>query len=301
MRVVAVILTLSWAVVACEPDLGACDMTAATKVAYVNGTPYYEGQALVNASCAGGSCHASGATGDGRNGAPHGFNFDVAPVTKTSTESDVSVLKAGVTKIRDEATELWGQIDDGDMPPGKAGERPAPTAYSDAAGTMKVALDLASSKDKIRNWLACQAPVVSGTSDSAVKADAMAVGTIMDPGTASLAPTFQSIYENLLTTSCVSCHSATGAYKQLVLDFSTADMAYATLVGKATFTGSGGSCSGKTLVKANDCNNSVLYQKLKYVTGSPELCGASMPFGAAMVSADVAQNVCDWINAGAAK
>jgi len=78
-------------------------MAAATKVAYLNGTPYYEGQALLNTSCAGGSCHASGAVGAGRNGAPHGLNFDVAPLTKASSAADVGVLKAGLMEVRDEA------------------------------------------------------------------------------------------------------------------------------------------------------------------------------------------------------
>jgi hypothetical protein len=276
-------------------------MTAATKVAYLSGTPYYEGQALLNTSCAGGSCHANGATGDGRNGAPHGLNFDVAPVTKASTAADLGVLKTGITEVREEASELWGLIDEGEMPPGKAGERPAPAFYSDAAGTTKVAgLDLASAKDKVRNWLACQAPIVAATTDSAVMNDAMALGKVEAPGTAAVGATFASIYETL-TPQCASCHSTNGAYKQLVVDFSTQDAAYATLVSKTAVTGNGGMCMGRTLVKPNDCANSLLWQKLKYATGSPELCGASMPFGATMVSADVAQAVCDWINAGAAK
>lgn len=301
MRVVAVVLTMSWAVIACEADLGACDMTAATKVAYLNGTPYFEGQALVNASCASGTCHANAATGDGRNGAPHGLNFDVQPVTKSSTKADVGVLKVGITKIRDNAGELWGLIDDGDMPPGKVGERPAPTLYSDAAGTMKVPnTDLADSKQKIRNWLACQAPIVSATTDSAVMGDAMALGKVIDPGTSTIAADFASIYDNLMT-ACTSCHSAAGVYKQLVIDFTSEDTAYATLVNKMAVTGSGGVCSGRTLVKPMDCKNSLLYQKLAYATGAPELCGMSMPFGGAMVSADVAQAVCDWIDAGAVK
>jgi hypothetical protein len=298
MRVVAVVL-VSWAVVACEADLGTCDMAAATKVAYLNGVPLYEGQAIVNSSCAGGSCHANGATGAGRNGAPHGLNFDVQPVTQSSTATDVATLKDGVTKVRDEAGELWGVIDDGSMPPGEAGQRPSPTFYSDAAGTMVAAgLDLATSKDKVRNWLACQAPVVSATSNAPLKAEVMALGPAVDSGTASIAPNFASIYDNLLKT-CVSCHSATGAYKQLVIDFASKDTAYATLVGKMTVMGSGALCGGKTLVKAGDCENSVLYQKLKYTKGAPQLCGEPMPLAGTMVAANVSQAVCDWIKAGA--
>jgi hypothetical protein len=301
MRVVAVVLTMSWAVVGCEADLGTCDMTAATKVAYLNGTPYYEGQAIMNASCAGGSCHANGATGIGRNGAPHGLNFDVQPLTKSSTKADVDVLKSGITEIRDETSELWTLIDEGEMPPGKAGERPAPALYSDQAGTMKVpSPDLATSKDKVRNWLACQAPIVAGTTDTAVMSDAMALGSLVAPGTAAIASNFASIYDNLLTT-CTSCHGANGAYKQLVINFDSKDTAYATLLNKTAVMGSGGMCGGRTLVKPMDCKNSLLYQKLAYATGAPELCGMSMPYGAAMVSADVAKAVCDWIDAGAAK
>lgn len=298
MRVVVVVL-MSWAVVACEADLGTCDMAAATKVAYLNGVPYYEGQAIVNSSCAGGSCHANGATGDGRNGAPHGLNFDVQPVTQTSSANDVTVLRSGISEVREEAGELWGVIDSGSMPPGKAGERTPPTFYADAAGTMVVpGLDLKTSKDKVRNWLACQAPVVSATSDAPLKAEVAALGPAVDAGKSSIAADFASIYTNLLTT-CVSCHSATGAYKQLVIDFATKDTAYATLVGKTAVMGNGGMCGGRTLVKAGDCENSLLYQKIKYPTGSPQLCGMSMPFGAALPPPAVSQAVCDWIKAGA--
>lgn len=302
MRVVAVILSVSWAVVGCEADLGTCDMAAATKVAYLNGTPYYEGQAILNASCAGGSCHSSGATGDGRNGAPHGLNFDIATLTKSSAANDLTTLKAGVTEVREEASELWGQIDDGDMPPGKAGERPGPTLYSDANGTMKVAdtdITTNAGKEKVRNWLACQAPVVAATTDSAVMADAKTVGDIKDPGKSGVsAASFESIFETL-SPACVSCHSANGAYKQLVIDFTTKDTAYATLVNKMAVMGNGGMCGGRALVKPMDCENSLLYQKIKYPMGSPQLCGAPMPFGGAMLSADIVQAVCDWINMGA--
>jgi hypothetical protein len=72
-----------------------------------------------------------------------------------------------------------------------------------------------------------------------------------------------------------------------------------TLVSKNAFSGAGGMCMGRTLVKPMDCQNSLLYQKLAFATGSAELCGAPMPFLGAMVSADVQKAVCDWITAGA--
>jgi hypothetical protein len=278
-------------------------MPAAMKVVYLNGTPFVEGQALVHQSCSGGSCHSSSAVGEGRTGAPHGLNFDVAPVTKSSASKDLRVLRTGINEIRNEADELWAVIDDGSMPPGKAGDRPDLAWRTDAAGTMDAmltGLDLAEARDKVRNWLACQAPIVAATSDSplAQSAKSMQLGAVMDPGEAGIGSDFESIYDKLLTT-CTSCHKAGAAYESLVLDFSTKDTAYKTLVGKRAVSGSGGMCSGRTLVKPNDCEGSLLYQKLAFKTGSPEICGMSMPYGAPMVSPDVAKAVCDWIDAGA--
>lgn len=303
MRAVLVGFAMSSLVVACGPDIGQCDMPAATKLVYLNGVPFVEGQALVHQSCAGSTCHASSAVGEVRTGAPHGLNFDVAPLTKDSTAKDLRVLRTGINEIRTEADELWAVIDDGAMPPGKAGDRPDLKWYSDAAGTqdaMLTGVDLAEARDKVRNWLACQAPIVAATTDSplAASAKSMRLGAVTDPGTAQVSADFQSIYDTLLTT-CTACHSPSGAYSKFVIDFSSKDAAYKTLVGKSAFTGSDGKCKGRTLVKPNDCKGSLLYQKLAYATGSPETCGASMPYLAPMVSTDLQEAVCEWIDAGA--
>jgi hypothetical protein len=303
MRAVFVVLAVSSAVVACGPDLGTCDIDAAKEVVYLNGAPFVVGQALVYQSCAGSTCHASSAVGKGRTGAPHGLNFDVQPLTKSSTAKDLDVLRSGINEVRNEADELWSVIDSGEMPPGKAGDRPDLAWYSDAAGTtqaMLTGLDLADARDKVRNWLACQAPIVAATSDSTLATGAMRMqlGSVVMQGKPTIGPNFQSIYDNLLTT-CTTCHSATGAYKNLGLDFTTKDSAYMTLVNKNAFAGSGGMCMGRTLVKPMDCQSSLLYQKLAFATGSSQLCGMSMPYGAAMVSSDVQKAVCDWIAAGA--
>jgi hypothetical protein len=304
MRAGFVGLALSCCVVACGPDIGECDMSAATKVVYLNGVPFVEGQALIHQSCSGGSCHSTSAVGEARTGAPHGLNFDVAPVTKSSTAKDLRVLRTGINEIRNEADELWAVIDGGSMPPGKAGDRPDLAWRTDREGKMDAmltGLDLAEARDKVRNWLACQAPIVAATSDSPLASNAkgMQLGAVMEPGVAGVGADFQSIYDSLLTT-CTSCHSANGAFSGLVIDFSTKDSAYKTLVDKrASAAGPGGKCGGRTLVKPNDCEGSLLYQKLAFKTGSPELCGASMPLSAPMVSAEVQKAVCDWINAGA--
>jgi hypothetical protein len=304
MRAGFVWLAMSWVVVACGPDLGTCDLKAATTVVFLDGTPYVEGQALMYQSCAGSTCHASGAVGGGRVGAPHGLNFDVQPLTKSATDADLSVLRSGINEVRNEADELWAVIDSGKMPPGKAGDRPDLAWYSDAAGTtpaMLTGLDLAEARDNIRNWLACQAPIVAATTDSplAQKAKGMLLGAVMDPGMSTIGGTFQSVYDNLLTT-CTVCHGATPAYKYLGLDFSTKDAAFASLVGKDAFAGADAKCGGRgKLVAPGNCQMSLLYQKLSLKKGAAELCGDPMPLNGATVSAASQKAVCDWIMAGA--
>jgi hypothetical protein len=277
-------------------------MAKATKVVYLNGTPYVEGQGLVYQSCAGSTCHANGAVGAGRNGAPHGLNFDVQPLTKSATDADLAVLKHGINEVRDEAEDLWSAIDSNFMPPPKVGERPDLNWFSDAAGTMPAmltALDLSDARDKVRNWLACAAPIVAATTDSPQASKVSSLGSVMNSGAVSVTVDFTSIYDNLLKT-CVSCHSgAATPYKNQVFDATTKEMAYMTLVNKDAFSGSGAMCSGKKLVTPNNCMTSVLYQKLTLKKGDAGLCGDPMPLGQPTVATELAKAVCDWITAGA--
>jgi hypothetical protein len=303
MRSVFVGLAMSWTVVACGSDLGTCDMKAATKVVFLGGVPYVIGQALVYQSCAGSTCHASSAVGAGRTGAPHGLNFDVQPLTKSATAADLGVLRAGINEVRNEADELWSVIDSGAMPPGKAGDRPDLAWYSDAAGTtpaMLTGLDLAEARDNVRNWLACQAPIVAATTDSplAQKAKTMLLGAVRPTGVATIDGTFESIYDKLLTT-CTACHRATSPYKNQALDFSSKDAAFTSLVNKSAFAGADANCKGRKLVTPGNCDTSLLYQKLSLTAGSTELCGAPMPLSAPMTSDATQKAVCDWIMAGA--
>jgi hypothetical protein len=302
MRVVSLVLVLSsWLVSACSPDLGTCDMDKAKTIVYLNGVPYVEGQALIYQSCAGTQCHASAAEGTARTGAPHGLNFDVQPIDKTSMEAAVPVLESGIGEVRDEAEDLWGVIDSGAMPPGKAGER-NDLPWTDSTGTMNVmltGLDLAEARDKVRNWLACAAPIVSATSDAPLKNEVAGLGRVEDPGTPpAIMATFTSVYTNVLA-GCSSCHSASSPYPNQALDLSNKDTAYMQLVDKPAFSGSGNACMGRTLVKTSDCQNSLLYQKLSPKGSIPGLCGAPMPLVGNPVSADSLKSVCDWINAGA--
>jgi hypothetical protein len=302
MRVVSTVLVMLslFLVSACSPDLGTCDITQAQTIIYLDGVPYVEGQALIYQSCAGSQCHASAASGTARTGAPHGLNFDVQPITKTSSTDAVPVLQAGITEVRDEAEELWRVIDNGSMPPGKAGDR-NDLPWTDVTGTVNVmltGLDLAEARDKARNWLACAAPIVAATSDAPQQDAVKGLGAIENPGTPpAVTSTWTSVYTNVLA-ACSSCHVAGSPYKNQALDLSSKDVAYDQLVNQASFAGSGNACMGRTLVVPKDCQNSLLYQKLA-PKGTPPVCGALMPLVGDPPSDAQRKALCDWINAGA--
>ena len=305
MRAAVVVVMLCSAVVACGPDLGNCDLPAAQKMVYLNGIPYVEGQALIHQSCAGSFCHAAGATGAARSGAPHGLDFDVAPMTKDSTATSLTVLQRGVNRVRDEAEELWSIIETGEMPPGEAGDRPDLAWTWDAAGTMPAmltAVDLDEARQKVRNWLACAAPVVAATTDSpqAAQVRALNLGAVEMPGTVNVGATFDSIYTSLLV-GCESCHRAASPFPNQALNFSTADAAFMTLVGKDAFSGAAAECAGSKLVIAGNCVDSLLYQKLLPEGMQKNACGAPMPLTGMPATDAQRKAVCDWINAGAAR
>jgi hypothetical protein len=210
------------------------------------------------------------------------------------------VLQSGISDVRDEAEELWRVIDNGSMPPGKAGDR-ADLPWTDKTGTvnmMLTGLDLAEARDKVRNWLACAAPIVAATNDAPLKDQLVGWGAIEEPGTPpAVTSTWTSVYTNVLS-ACSGCHSASPIGNQ-ALNLSNKEVAYMQLVDKPAYSGSGAACSGRTLVKTNDCANSLLYQKLQPPGSAPGLCGVPMPMGGTPISATALKSVCDWINAGA--
>jgi hypothetical protein len=290
----------------CETDLGECDMATATKLVYSpSGVPYYEGQALVHQSCANGVCHSAGAKGNGRIGVPHGLNFDVQTLQPMSTPTDLAVLQSGVDRIREEPGELYDLVDSGEMPPGNAGKRIA-LAWRTLDANMKptVATGLPSvrgnaGKEVLRNWLACDAPVVAGVKGAPAGAETL--GDILDSAATTIEPTFSSIFENVLSDACVGCHNGALFTDEQALDFSTLDAAFDTMVGKDAF--ATGACAGAgKLVAAGGCESSVLYQKLAGEGQSGAmLCGLPMPATGPMLSADALAAVCEWIDKGAAK
>lgn len=287
----------------CGDDLGTCQMNAATAVVYASdGTPYYAGQGLVQFGCANGVCHAAVAEKGSRKGAPHGLNFDLAPLRAESSEADVAALREGLAKVHDEAGEMWDQIAAGTMPPGEEGKRPDQNwkqSNGTPAGLPGLSTD--TGKATVRNWLACGAPVVAGVTGAS--AAAMELGAVMpplevmsEPGTDG--PTFDAVFDATFS-QCTACHAPNGAFAALGLDLSSKDTAFATLVDKSAFSGgSPGMCGGQSakLVEPGNCEGSLLYQKLQ----ADPPCGQQMPLGTPL-SASAVQLLCDWIDAGAMK
>jgi hypothetical protein len=300
MRVVPclALVAMAAATSSCAEDLGTCQMNAATQVVYAgNGTPYYAGQALVQASCAEGVCHSAYAENANRKGAPHGLNFDVAPLSSASSAANVSALRDGISHVRDQAGSLWGEISAGTMPPGEAGNRGDQQWKAlDKDGTPQLTplTNITSdvSKSTVRNWLACGAPLVAGVS---AMPEAMALGDIVAPleNMSTDGPTFQAVYDTVLS-SCKTCHP--GAIK-VDIDFTNLTTAFNTLVDKAPFAGGEpGKCGAvpQKLVTPGNCQESLLYLKLR---ANPP-CGDQMPLGPPLPEASV-QLLCDWIDAGA--
>ena len=291
---VASSLVVALVLAGCKADLGTCDVNAANQVVFSpEGTPFMQGQALIHQSCAGAFCHASGAIGDLRKGAPHGLDFDVNPLTLTSQPLQLTSLQNGIAKVREEAAEMWGEIEAGTMPPGAAGTRGLFNWTN--AQKMPVVLDINTpqGKDIARNWLACQAPIVAGVTGAQVPPN---LGAVVPAAMVSATTaTFKSVYDTLLGTSCKGCHVAGGPYaKQTPLDFTSEQTAFATLVSQPASTT--GMCPGRgQLVMPGSCQNSLLFQKLQPAPG----CGATMPLGGDPVMAATMTALCAWIDGGA--
>lgn len=286
-------------------DLGTCDMTAATETTYyLDGVPYYAGQAIVHQSCAGSFCHAAGAKNDARIGAPHGIDFDVRPLGAASSAKDVSVLRSGIDQIREAADEMYELVDGGEMPPGRAGKRdPLPWHTASAGALVATALpDVRSKqgKDVLRNWLACDAPIVAYTHPDA-PGQAEKLGVLEPEIATTIEPTFAGVYAGVLGGSCKSCHNGDAENPfagQQALVFDSEEAAYDSLVGPSAL--SGGACSGRELVVPGDCQGSLLYQKLLFENeGAASFCGSPMPLAGAPLSQAAKDAVCQWIDAGA--
>jgi hypothetical protein len=168
-------------------DLGTCDdpLNGRTPVK-VGPEVMYAGQAIMNASCAGGTCHSSTAKGESRQGAPEGLDFDLALAPPGAVipgadggvlavqlnNVDVAGLRNRQRKIFDERELVWEQIDKGLMPPSddfKSKVTSIARFMFGSDGSCPAGTNLGSftdAKKELRNWLACGTPIVETNSSS---------------------------------------------------------------------------------------------------------------------------------------
>jgi hypothetical protein len=317
------LVALSVALAGCEASLGDCDPGMDVRVAFQEGgMPAYEGQALMETSCASTFCHTSGAVGEFRKGAPAGLDFDVSvacgPDDDCASEAGVLAvqrLRADQRRVVSWAGRILRTVERGHMPPGAEGREVVEgnvraLGYHDGIDPLP-SITSAEGTEILRNWLACGAPVVEravSPFDDRVPGQrcndvySTLVGDCMVGETCDLTPTWASIFECVIRPKCVACHSEEQPVflEASALDLSTAQVGYDALV---DMPGAGAECDGEgTLVVPGDADASLLIHKLEVRHDATiEVCGDGMP---TPPLAPVPQAQIDviraWIDAGAA-
>lgn len=326
----AVLALVGMAAAGCGEEVGPCDapIEGEDTVLY-NSTVQFGGQAIMNKACA--SCHSSNAKGKARGGAPAGLDFDLYPVDPESAEAVepgvttndagqpiIKLKRAGWSGLRErqrrifeERNLIWQQVKDGLMPPP---DRSVFGQLQSIIGTnnrqpcqMDVGayqnLSEKSSRDVLRKWLACGAPIVEINSDKIAsdKDNASYPDAGFTPsagivgyqylscedsdGGAGGVVTFEALYEKVISQSCVRCH---GDGQEPA--FSTIDEAYVLFTGPT-----GAKCNGRSLVKPGDAAQSYLYD---LVSKSYPGCSSRMPTDFPLSTADQ-RMFAAWINGGA--
>ncbi len=236
----------------CKRDLGECNLDgttpdgreipgpAAFDIAYriTDGLPMYEGQALVQSTCGDGAfCHAPGARGSDRIGAPAQLDFDLSLACTDETNDatcaqPLQSCEGGQAdtpycvrlrrqhgnrgNIRGWAEVAIQEIRSGTMPPGDAGRnvrnRTPWLRKSDASELPSI--DSGDGQEIVRNWLACGSPVVARTETAPSEDLQLEPCTSVDDETCVYSgplgdlpdPTWSDIYWSIAFTQCVLCH-----------------------------------------------------------------------------------------------
>ncbi len=329
-------LLVSMMSVGCYPDPGPCDEPASLELVYdAQGTPAFAGQAMVIRSCgAGGHCHSEDVGDDLREryGAPAGLNFDLrlASTTYESDEEPRLRLCRNDRNLRHNPGLAWYQVSSGHMPPplGSA----ARDRYEDAVqsivyqryaddgtpGDMLPLIDTPEGQEIFRNWLACGAPVVERTqqrvdgflherlpgtdlNDDCVpdQRDPFLVGhRVGICETRCVAPTWRSIYSQIIATTCAlsSCHD--DASPEGDLDMSSDTAAFANLLGQLAQGSDTCRLEGRTRLVAGDPQTSLIYLKVS-AASSEDVCGSKMPLAGNPLTDQRLCAIREWITCGA--
>ena len=297
---------------ACEPSLGECDEVAALEVVYdADGIPAYAGQALMITSCGSGSfCHAEGIEPSSRFGAPAGLDYDLRIAATTADLGDEERLARSHARTLSTRGGIWSQVESGQMPPGEVGrtvlESGIPYDRRAADGTFSPMPSIESDEGRtiLRNWLACNAPVVERTVERFDRAP-LEIGRI-EPMVQRRCtdPTWPSIYATILRPSCGTefCHAAGMGESNLSLaaqapeDFAAVAAVLGEIVGRDA---EGTSClaDGGALLVPGDAEASLLWRKVS--RPSAEVCGLAMPLGGTPLTEQQRCALEAWIECGA--
>lgn len=287
------------------------DQARAERIAYqADGTPAYEGQALVLASCGGQSfCHTQNDGADVNHfGAPAGLDFDPFLVNDCG---EVEPQQARLFRARNalyrHRNAVYDSIVSGEMPPRGMGRGTAAfrtyASATDTVGTALPAINTPEGREIVRNWLACGVPVVEATINigATCTTDSDCAAGTCDPGGqcvvgnieearagTSTTATWTSIYTGILQPNCATAGCHTTPMPASNLDFSTATTAYTALTTRS-------SCGAMPFVVAGNPDGSLLVDKIASATPR---CGGVMPPGAQLCADDI-NSVRAWVQAGA--
>ena len=200
----------------CGDEVGPCDdVQDGEDTVLVGNTVQFGGQAIMNLACA--SCHSSQAKGAARRGAPAGLDFDLLPLDPDdpALTDGTTVNAAGQTLVKLKPTSVAGlrqrqrrvfedretifqQVKDGMMPP-PGGEFDVFRSLARIVGTTNTSpcqadvgafapLSRKSSRDVLRKWLACRAPIVEINSSNKVKTKPEGLDLLVGTSDAGVAP-----------------------------------------------------------------------------------------------------------------
>jgi hypothetical protein len=272
---------LAGALPGCGEDLGDCDMQAAQQLVYGRGgLVATKGQALMHDSCGNAAfCHSDAAKGKNRFGAPGGMDFDMLPPT-------------GWPEVADRRDQIWSEVSDGEMPPGKRGRSvvgDGDWSFDElrSKGAEKLpALSTREGKAVLRNWLACGAPVVSKT-----QAPSWTEPPGHDNDGGGAAADWPTVYQQVIKPSCAisGCHNASGANNSGGLDMSDMCGARAALLQK-------GRCASSSPRVTPGDQHSLLIDK---ITNKEPSCGGPMPPPLGGLPASDVELVREWVAGGA--
>lgn len=303
---------LALGALACGEDVGSCDdPVEARDTVLVNSSVQYAGQAIMNQSCANGGCHASGASGESRSGAPKHLNFDLRPAKSSGEDEnevgetiakidddDLAGLRRRQQRVVDERDIIWEQVKKNLMPPDGAfaGLRALTRMFDTDEEDVCLAtsddsfspITSGASKEVLRNWLACGAPIVESNTEIVSERTAGTVG-YQYPQCAAKAEgnTLEAVQATIFDEYCTSCHPGSND-----LDLSDADMSFASLVEDKSI-----QCNDKPYVTPGNPARSFLIDLL--TKEDPGCKKEPMPYGADPLTAEEVKVVSDWIRAGA--